>query len=266
MKHLKLYENFRLNEEFSSDTASLIAVIIQTGLLAGVATGLSIAAIKTAISNFIHNRKVNKIYNNLMKYLKDPVIKPLIVEYSSLCVVGEKEVGDRKQDYYSYERLKELSLTINNRLKELMTPKEYDELEKFRTYIKSKLKTKYSEEEPEEYFKPRNYVPEWDKDTIVDVFLRNASNWFDYEMKAINWRRHARDIIEKSWIIKNDNIILEAEEEEGDDDVIYGDNEIINEFVRDLTEEWFEEGAWARNFRRYLTDMIIEKGYEISKK
>jgi hypothetical protein len=236
------------------------------------------------ISNWIYdlkkNIKVKKLLNLFNKYKDDSIIGPILLEYTKLKGTGEEEDGGTKQEYYESERLMYLSDKINTRLKELMTDKEYNEFEKYKKFLIDKLKKKFAEENPEEYRKEVNYVPDWDKDNIVDIFLEDVSDYFNQGYKARNWRDSAKRIIEDKWIIENDNIVLEGHsnsikkkkkkerhsEEEYDDiyDIYIDEN--TDEFIRDITDGLLDQGYKERNLRGWISSIMKEKGYKVYKK
>lgn len=267
MKNIKKYDEF-VNESVVVD---ILGFLVLCGWIfwAGVGIWAVIRAMSYIISNKVFRSKSKKMYEVFLKYKDDPVIKPILIEYAKLASSGgEMEADGSKQEHYEQMRLDELSKIFNDRLKELMGDKKYQEFYKYRYNIIGELKKKFYAENPEEYRKRINYVPDWDKDTMVDKFLEDASDFFNQGYKARNWRDRVRGIIEAKWIIENDNIVLEnygGEEEEGDDDVVYID-EVTNEFLRDITKDSFHEGYRERNFRSFLSHMIEEKGYKISKK
>lgn len=265
LNNLKTYDTFiKINENFD-DVARIVALGI---IAAPVATWLGWAGVML-IRNFFDNRKFNKeskkIYDIFNKYKDDSVIKPILLEYSKLSHLGEEESDGSKQEHYSEKRLNELKNIVHNRLKELMSDKEYQLFQKYRSFIVNYLKGQFNKENPEEYRKYTNYVPLEDKDTTTDKFLEDASDFFDEGYKARNWRDSVKHVINQKWIIRNDNIILEDMEEEDDKGKVYLDP-ITNEFIWEITEESFEEGYHERNFREFLAHMITEKRYKISKK
>jgi hypothetical protein len=267
MKNIKKYDEF-VNESFvdiiNYATAFMVTILALFWVGVGI-WGLAVI-IRNLVSSGVFRQKSKKIFDIFLRYKDDPVIKPVLIEYIKLeSTGGEEESDGSKEEAYSQKRLRELSKIVNDRLRELMSDKEYKDFRAYRYNIVEKLKRKFWEENPEDYRKSISYVPEWDKDTMVDKFLEDASEFFDEGYKARNWREQVRHIIDEKWIIENDNIILEEVEEEDDDDVVYLDN-VTNEFIWEITRDSFQEGYHERNFREALSVMIKEKGYKISKK
>ena len=96
------------------------------------------------ISNKVFRSKSKKMYEVFLKYKDDPVIKPILIEYAKLASSGgEMEADGSKQEHYEQMRLDELSKIFNDRLKELMGDKKYQEFYKYRYNIIGELKKKF---------------------------------------------------------------------------------------------------------------------------